>query len=298
MIHSSSLRGSGVAIVTPFLENGSLDEKSLRQLVDFQIANGTRFIVPCGTTGESATMDENERQKVIRAVVEQTNKRVPVIAGTGTNATTTSIKYSKQAQELGADGVLLVGPYYNKPTQEGYFQHFKAIAESISIPAIVYNVPGRTGGNIEPRTILRLAELKNIIGVKEASANFGQFMEILGQRSRDFLVLSGDDALTLPMMPLGADGVISVAANQIPRAMSDLVKHSLEGNYAKAREIHYQFLELMNINFIESNPIPVKCALAMMGLIGEHYRLPLVPMQAANREKMRQLLLKLKLIQP
>lgn len=292
----SSLRGSGVAIVTPFRKDGSVDEKALRKLVDFQIDNGTNFIIPCGTTGESATMDADERKQVIRIVVEQTQKRVPVIAGTGTNATDTSLKYSRQAQELGADGVLLVGPYYNKPTQEGYFQHFKAIAESISIPAILYNVPGRTGGNIEPKTILRLAEIKNIIGVKEASANFGQFMEILGQRSRDFLVLSGDDALTLPMMSLGADGVISVAANQIPRAMSDIVKHALAGDFAKAREIHYRFLELMNLNFVESNPIPVKCALVMMGLIEENYRLPLVPMSENNKKKMRDLLVQLKLI--
>ncbi len=295
-MNSASLRGSGVAIVTPFLKDGSVDEKSLRQLVDFQIENGTHFIIPCGTTGESATMNAQERKSVIRMVIEQTRKRVPVIAGTGTNATASSIQYSKDAEELGADGVLLVGPYYNKPTQEGYFQHFKAIAESISIPAILYNVPGRTGGNIEPKTILRLAEIKNIIGVKEASANFGQFMEILGQRSRDFLVLSGDDALTLPMMALGADGVISVAANQIPRAMSDIVTYALKGDFTKAREVHYRYLELMNFNFVESNPIPVKCALAMMGLIGEYYRLPLVPMQEANKKKMKELLVRLQLI--
>lgn len=298
MINSSSLRGSGVAIVTPFLKDGDIDEKSLRKLVDFQIDNGTRFIIPCGTTGESATMDADERKRVIGIVIDQTKKRVPVIAGTGTNATATSIKYSRQAQELGADGVLLVGPYYNKPTQEGYYQHFKTIAESISIPAILYNVPGRTGGNIEPKTILRLAEIKNIIGVKEASANFGQFMEILGQRSSNFLVLSGDDALTLPMMSLGADGVISVAANQIPRAMSDIVKYGLEGNFTKAREIHYRYLDLMNINFIESNPIPVKCALSLMGMIEENYRLPLVPMQEANKQKMKHLLTRLNLISP
>lgn len=295
-MNSSSLRGSGVAIVTPFKSDGSIDEQALQKLVDFQIDNGTNFIIPCGTTGESATMDADERKQVIRIVIEQTKKRVPVIAGTGTNATITSIKYSKQAQELGADGVLLVGPYYNKPTQEGYFQHFKAIAESISIPAILYNVPGRTGGNIEPKTILRLAEIKNIIGVKEASANFGQFMEILGQRSSDFLVLSGDDALTLPMMSLGADGVISVAANQIPRAMSDIVKFALAGDFAKALELHYRYLELMNLNFVESNPIPVKFALVMMGLIEENYRLPLVPMHENNKKKMRELLFKLKLI--
>jgi 4-hydroxy-tetrahydrodipicolinate synthase len=295
-MNNERFRGSGVAIVTPFLKDGSIDETSLRKLVDFQIENGTNFIVPCGTTGESATMSAEERYRVIHVVIEQARKRVPILAGTGTNDTALSVTYSKQAQELGADGVLLVGPYYNKPTQEGYYQHFKVIAEAISIPAIVYNVPGRTGGNIEPKTLLRLAGIKNIIGVKEASANFGQFMEILKHRPEHFLVLSGDDALTLPMMPLGADGVISVAANQIPRAMSDIVRYSWEGNFEKAREIHYRYLDLMNSNFIESNPIPVKCALAMMGLIEENYRLPLVPMQEMNKQKMRDVLTRLKLI--
>jgi 4-hydroxy-tetrahydrodipicolinate synthase len=295
-MNTDKFRGSGVAIVTPFLKDGRIDETSLRALVDFQIEGGTNFIVPCGTTGESATMTEQERSFVIRTVIDQAKKRVPILAGTGTNDTSVSIQYSKHAQELGADGVLLVGPYYNKPTQEGYYQHFKAIAAAISIPVILYNVPGRTGGLIEPKTILRLSEIDNIIGVKEASANFGQFMEILKHRPAHFLVLSGDDALTLPMMPLGADGVISVAANQIPRAMSDIVRFSLEGNYEKAREIHFQYLDLMNMNFIESNPIPVKCGLAMMGRIEENYRLPLVPMQDVNKQKMRELMSRLKLL--
>lgn len=290
------LRGSGVAIVTPFLKDGSIDEKALRRLVDFQIDNGTDFLVPCGTTGESATMDADERKRVIQIVIEQNKGRIPVIAGTGTNDTASSINYSQQAQALGADGVLLVGPYYNKPTQEGFFQHFKTIAESISIPAILYNVPGRTGSNIEPKTILRLAEIKNIIGVKEASANFGQFMEILNHRPKDFLVLSGDDALTLPMMGIGADGVISVAANIIPRAMAEIVKYAHEGHFTKALEIHYRYLDLMNLNFVESNPIPVKGALAMMGMIEENYRLPLVPMQDVNKQRMRTMLAYLKLL--
>lgn len=293
---TDKLRGSGVAIVTPFLKDGGIDEKSLRRLVDFQVDNGTNFLVPCGTTGESATMDADERKRVIQIVIEQNKGRIPVIAGTGTNATATSVRYSQQAQALGADGVLLVGPYYNKPTQEGFFQHFKTIAESISIPAIVYNVPGRTGSNIEPKTILRLSEIKNFIGVKEASANFGQFMEILNHRPKDFLVLSGDDALTLPMMGIGADGVISVAANAIPRAMAEIVQFAREGNFTKAQEIHYRYLDLMNLNFIESNPIPVKGALAMMGMIEENYRLPLVPMQDVNKQKMRTMLTHLKLV--
>ncbi|NUM79757.1 4-hydroxy-tetrahydrodipicolinate synthase [bacterium] len=290
------LRGSGVAIVTPFLKDGSIDEKALRRLVDFQIDNGTDFLVPCGTTGESATMDADERKRVIQIVIEQNKGRIPVIAGTGTNDTASSINYSQQAQALGTDGILLVGPYYNKPTQEGFFQHFKAIAESISIPAILYNVPGRTGSNIEPKTILRLAEIKNIIGVKEASANFGQFMEILNHRPKDFLVLSGDDALTLPMMGIGADGVISVAANIIPRAIAEIVKYAHEGHFTKAQEIHYRYLDLMNLNFVESNPIPVKGALAMMGMIEENYRLPLVPMQDVNKQRMRTMLAYLKLL--
>lgn len=290
------LRGSGVAIVTPFLKDGSIDEKALRRLVDFQIDNGTDFLVPCGTTGESATMNADERKRVIQIVIEQNKGRIPVIAGTGTNDTASSINYSQQAQALGADGVLLVGPYYNKPTQEGFFQHFKTIAKSISIPTILYNVPGRTGSNIEPKTILRLAEIKNIIGVKEASANFGQFMEILNHRPKDFLVLSGDDALTLPMMGIGADGVISVAANIIPRAMAEIVKYAHEGHFTKALEIHYRYLDLMNLNFVESNPIPVKGALAMMGMIEENYRLPLVPMQDVNKQKMRTMLAYLKLL--
>jgi len=293
---TGSLRGSGVAIITPFSKEGLIDEKALRRLVDFQITNGTDFIIPCGTTGESATMNGDERKQVIQIVIDQAKKRVPIIAGTGTNDTAASIQYSMDAEKLGADGVLLVGPYYNKPTQEGYYQHFKTIASAISIPAILYNVPGRTSGNIEPKTILRLSEIKTIIGVKEASANFGQFMEILKNRPKDFLVLSGDDALTLPMMPLGADGVISVAANQIPKAMHEIVKYSLEGNFAKAREIHYRYLDLMNMNFVESNPIPVKYALVLMGMIEENYRLPLVPMAEGNKQKMKELLQKLGII--
>lgn len=293
---NQKLRGVGTAIVTPFDDDGKIDERALRNLVDFQIDGGVDFLVPCGTTGESATMNADERDRVVRLVVEQTNRRVPVIAGTGTNDTAQSIAYSKRAKAAGADGLLLVGPYYNKPTPAGYIAHFSAIADSVQLPCVLYNVPGRTASNIDSKTILKLAEHPHIVAVKEASANFNQFMEILQQRPDGFLVLSGDDAYTLPMIALGADGVISVASNQIPGPMTEMVHAALDGNFHKARELHYRYLRLMNINFIESNPIPVKAALAMMGRIQESYRLPLVPLQAQNREKLRNLLSELGLL--
>ncbi len=289
-------KGCGVAIVTPFKTDGSIDEKALRRLVDFQIENGVHYLVPCGTTGESATMDSEERKFVIQTVIDQTRMRVPIVAGTGVNDTRLSISYSREAESLGADGVLLVGPYYNKPTQEGYYQHFKAIAASIKIPCILYNVPGRTAGMIEAKTLLRLADIPNIVGVKEASANFTQFMEILKHRPKGFLVISGDDAVTVPLMALGAEGLISVAGNEIPRAMSDIVKCMLDGDHKKALEIHYRYLDLMNMNFVESNPIPVKFVMAQMGLLEENYRLPLVPLSDVNKEKMTALIKELKLV--
>ncbi|MCB0832301.1 MAG: 4-hydroxy-tetrahydrodipicolinate synthase [Bacteroidetes bacterium] len=292
----TSLRGCGTALVTPFKSDGQIDDIALKKFVDFQIENGVDFLVPCGTTGESATMNDRERALVISTVVKQANHRVPVVAGTGTNATSSSIEYSKQAQDLGADAVLLVGPYYNKPTQKGYRRHFEAVAGSIQIPAILYNVPGRTGGNIEARTILELAKTPNIIGVKEASANFSQFAEILKYRPKDFLVLSGDDALTLPMLSMGADGVISVAGNQIPGIMASICRFAHEGNWSDARDLHYRYIDLMNINFVESNPIPVKYAMYLMGMMEEVYRMPLVPLEPSNKEKMRRLLVELKLI--
>ncbi len=284
------LRGVGTALVTPFAKDGSIDETALRRLVDFQIDGGVSFLVPCGTTGESATMDSDERDRVIRLVVDQAQKRVPIIAGTGTNDTAQSVTYSQRAKAAGVDGLLLVGPYYNKPTPSGYIRHFSTIADAVELPCVIYNVPGRTASNIDAKTTLQLADHPNIVAVKEASANFAQFMDILHARPADFLVLSGDDALTLPMIALGADGVISVASNQIPRPMSDLVDAALSGNLQMARQIHYHYLPLMNMNFIESNPIPVKAALAMMGKIQENYRLPLVPMQPDNREKLLSLM--------
>jgi 4-hydroxy-tetrahydrodipicolinate synthase len=284
-MNKKPFQGTGTALVTPFKSDGSLDEKALRGLVDFQIAEGVDMILPCGTTGEGATLSWEETDRVTQIVIEQARRRVPVIIGAGSNSTAEAIEGTKHAARLGAAGVLSVGPYYNKPTQQGFYEHFKAIAESENIPIIVYNVPGRTASNIEAKTMLRLAEIPNIVAVKEASGNLGQIMDILRDRPSNFRVLSGDDALTLAVIAMGGDGVVSVASNEAPRMMSDMVNASLEGNFAKARELHYKLLPLMNINFIESNPIPVKAAMAMMGLIEENYRLPMVRIAPANREK-------------
>jgi 4-hydroxy-tetrahydrodipicolinate synthase len=291
-----TLRGSIVALVTPFTAEGRIDHAALKNLVEFQIANGTDAISPSGTTGEAPTLSLEEYAAVVETVIKAVRGRVPVIAGAGSNATAKAIELSRIAAELGADGVLSVGPYYNKPTQEGFYQHFKAIAEAIPIPVLVYNVPGRTGSNIEPKTLMRLAQIENIFGVKEASANLPQMMEILREKPENFRVYSGDDAFTLALIACGGDGVVSVAANEIPRQMRQLCAAALTGDFATARAIHYQYLPLMNANFIESNPIPVKCALALMGMIEERYRLPLVPMREDNREKLRAILEDLHLI--
>lgn len=291
-----TLRGSIVALVTPFTRDGRIDTTALKRLVEFQIANGTDAISPCGTTGEAPTLSTEEYAEVVETVVKTTRGRVPVIAGAGSNSTAKAIELSKIAANVGADGVLSVGPYYNKPTQEGFYQHFKAIAEAVPIPILVYNVPGRTGSNIEPKTLLRLAQIETIFGVKEASANLPQMMELLRQRPETFRVYSGDDAFTLALIACGGDGVVSVAANQIPTPMKQLCDAALRGDFSTARAIHYKYLALMNANFIESNPIPVKCALAMMGLIEERYRLPLVPMREENREKLRAILREIELI--
>lgn len=280
-------QGTATALVTPFLSDGSVDEKALRRLVDFQIREGIDMLVPCGTTGEGATLDQKETERVVAIVLEQAAGRVPVIVGAGSNSTAKAIQQTKQARKAGADAVLSVGPYYNKPTQQGFYDHFNAIAESESIPIIVYNVPGRTGSNIEAKTMLRLAEVPNIVAVKEASGNLGQIMDILRDRPADFRVLSGDDAIALAVVAMGGDGVISVVSNETPGMMRELIDAALDGDYEKARRLHYRLLPLMNANFIESNPIPVKAAMAMMGLLEENYRLPLVPISAANREKLR-----------
>jgi 4-hydroxy-tetrahydrodipicolinate synthase len=291
-------QGTGTAMITPFKSDGSVDEKALRRFVDFQIDGHVDMLLPCGTTGEGATLDENETDRVVQVVIEQSRQRVPVIVGAGSNSTAKAIQMTKRAKRLGADGVLSVGPYYNKPTQQGYYEHFKAIAEADDIPVIVYNVPGRTGGNIEAKTMLRLAEIPNIVAVKEASGNLGQIMDIIREAPSEFRVLSGDDALALAIVVLGGDGVVSVVSNETPAMMSAIIDAALQGNVEKARELHYKLLPLMNVNFIESNPIPAKAALAMMGLIEENYRLPLVRITPANREKVAKVVEELGLLQP
>jgi len=284
-------------MITPFKSDGSIDEKALRRFVDFQIEGGVDMLLPCGTTGEGATLDDAETDRVIQIVVEQSKRRVPVITGAGSNSTAKAVQLTKRAKKLGADGVLSVGPFYNKPTQQGYYEHFKAIAEAEDIPVVVYNVPGRTGGNIEAKTTLRLAEIRNIVAVKEASGNLGQIMDVIRDAPADFNVLSGDDALTLAVIALGGHGVVSVVSNEAPDLMSRIVNASLEGNLTKAKELHYKLLPLMNVNFVESNPIPVKAALAMMGLIEENYRLPLVKITQAGREKVAKAVEELGLVQ-
>src|SRR5215468_10241544 len=248
-------QGTGTAMITPFNSDGSIDERALRRFVDFQIDGGVDMLLPCGTTGEGATLDENETDRVVQIVIEQSRRRVPVIIGAGSNSTAKAVQMTKRAKQIGADGVLSVGPYYNKPTQQGYYEHFKAIAEADDIPVIVYNVPGRTGGNIEAKTMLRLAEIPNIVAVKEASGNIGQMMDIIREAPSDFRLLSGDDALTLPVVAVGGDGVVSVVSNETPAMMSAIIDAALQGNVDKARELHYKLLPLMNVNFIESNQI-------------------------------------------
>ena len=297
MARMKQFRGTGTAIVTPFKKNQSLDEAALHELVEFQVEGGVEAIVPLGTTGENPTLSTEEQKRVMDLVIEQVNDKVLVIPGTGSNSTTKVIEMSRYAKEAGADAVLVVGPYYNKPTQEGYFRHYLAIAEAVEIPIIVYNVPGRTGGNIEPTTILRMAEeIPYVVGVKEASGSMAQIMEIARHKPSRFSLLSGDDAFTLPIMVLGGDGCISVVANEVPDLFSTMVRACLKGKWSKALDLHNKLLPLMNANFLESNPIPVKAALSMMGYIDEAYRLPLVEIQPANREKLRGILRSLKLI--
>jgi 4-hydroxy-tetrahydrodipicolinate synthase len=286
------LRGCATALVTPFTSDGSVDEKRLRDLIEYQIAGGVRLLVPCGTTGESATMTDEEDQLVIRLTIEAAQGRAKVIAGTGSNSTAAAIEYSKTARALGSDAVLSVAPYYNKPTQEGLYAHFRAIAESVSgLPVVIYNVPGRTSSNISAATTVRLArDVENIVAVKEASGNLSQIMEILRERPEGFRVISGDDSVTLALIALGGDGLISVASNEAPEFMSRLVDLALAGRWDEARELHYRLLPLMEVNFIESSPGPVKAALAMMGLIEENFRLPLVPIQEKSRTRLREVL--------
>ena len=290
-------KGTATALVTPFKRDGSVDEPALRELVDFQIKGKVEALVPVGSTGEGATLSEAEQAFVIETVVNQANGRVPVIGGASSNSTTKAVALAKQVKQSGADAILTVAPFYNKPTQDGLRMHFGAIAEAVDIPIVIYNVPGRTASNIEAKTALKLADdIPHIAGIKEASANFGQIMEILHHRPAGFGVWSGDDNLTLPLVALGADGIISVVANETPRLFSDMVRAALRGKWEKAREMHYRLLHLMNANFIESNPIPAKAALHMMGMIENQLRLPLVSLSEANRPKLENVLRELNLI--
>jgi 4-hydroxy-tetrahydrodipicolinate synthase len=293
------MRGCATALVTPFTADGAIDEERMRALVDRQITGGVRLLVPCGTTGESATMTEAEDQRVIALTIEVARGRAHVIAGTGSNSTAAAIEYSQRARDAGANAVLQVAPWYNKPTQEGLYAHFRAIAEAIpETPVMLYNVPGRTSSNIAAQTTLRLAkDCENIVAIKEASGDLTQIMGILRERPANFCVLSGDDAVTLPLIALGADGIVSVASNEIPDLMSRMTQLALNGNWAEARALHYRILPLMEINFIESSPGPVKAAMAMMGLLEENFRLPLVPIQEKSRARIREVINELGLLE-
>ena len=281
--------GSLVAIVTPF-SKGKIDEKALADLIEWHIAKGTHGIVPCGTTGESATLTAEEHERVVAATVEIVNKRIPVIAGTGSNSTDEAIMFTKHAKAVGADGALLITPYYNKPTQEGLFRHFQAVAKAVDLPQILYNIPSRTSINMQPTTVARLSHLPTIVGIKEGSGSLQQASDIIHQSDPDFRVLSGDDPLTLPMMALGGKGVITVTANVAPTDMTNLVNAALDGNYEKARSFHYKLAPLFGALFLETNPIPVKAALAMLGKISEEIRLPLTPLASTYRQKLQEAL--------
>jgi 4-hydroxy-tetrahydrodipicolinate synthase len=282
--------GTGTALVTPFRKDGSLDEQALRQLVKRQIKAGIDFLVPCGTTGESPTLTREEHLRVVEITVELAKGKVPVLAGAGGYNTAEVIALARELAALGADGILSVTPYYNKPTQEGLYQHYRAIAEAVPLPIILYSVQGRTGVNVEPATVKRLAAIENIVGIKEASGNVSQMAAILNAVPDDFTVLSGDDAITLPLIALGGRGVISVVSNEIPGEMSQLTRLALQGDFDGARRIHRRYHPLMEINFVESNPIPVKAALAEMGLLEPVWRLPLVPPKAENQARIRAVL--------
>jgi 4-hydroxy-tetrahydrodipicolinate synthase len=292
----SNLKGCGTALVTPFNDDLSLDEAALRRFVDFQILEGIDFLVPCGTTGESPTLSDSEHRRVVEIVVEVSNRRVPVIAGAGGNDTAHVIKLAAECERLGVDGLLSVTPYYNKPTQEGLYQHFKAIAEATNLPIILYNVPPRTNVNLLPDTIVRLAEIPNIIGVKEASGDISQIAEIINRVPSSFRVLSGDDSMTLPLIAVGGVGLISVASNESPAGLTRLTRACLENRWDEARQLNREFFPLMKLNFVETSPAPVKAALAMMGKIKDVSRLPIVPVKPETRDKLRAALVQLKLI--
>jgi len=284
------LRGCGTALVTPFSQDGAVDENALRNLVNWQVESGIDFLVPCGTTGETPTLNHDEWLRVIDLTIEVVAGRVPIVAGATSNSTQDAVAKAKEvAQRPGVNAILTASPYYNKPTQEGQYRHFRAIAEAVDKPIILYNVPGRTSANLEPATLARLSEVPNIVGVKEASGNMTQIAEVLNLVPETFLVLSGDDAVTLPVIALGGVGVISVASNEIPREMAEMTSAALNNDWASARTLHRKYLPLMNANFIESSPLPVKAVLAMMGKIEEVYRLPLLPMRRDTRSKLQKI---------
>jgi 4-hydroxy-tetrahydrodipicolinate synthase len=287
---ASMFQGVYTALVTPFTENGALDEAALRGLVEAQIHGGVDGLVPVGTTGESPTLSVEETERVIRIVIEQANGRVPVIAGTGSNATDKAIHLTETAKQIGASASLQVAPYYNKPTGEGFYRHFTAIADAVDLPMVVYNIPGRTGKNIENPVMLRLARHPNIVAVKEASGSIAQMMELIAEKPEDFDVLSGDDNLTFPLMALGGRGVVSVASNIVPDLMRDLTHAALEGEWERARTLHYALLPLFKVIFVETNPIPIKAALGLKGVLKEVYRLPMCPPAEESRKKIKAVL--------
>jgi 4-hydroxy-tetrahydrodipicolinate synthase len=289
--------GCGTAMVTPFRKDFSLDEATLRVLVRRQIQAGISFLVPCGTTGESPTLSQEEHLRVVAITLEEAKGKVPVLAGAGGYDTRHVIEMAREAERMGADGILSVTPYYNKPTQEGLYHHFKAIASAVSLPIILYNVPPRTNVNIDPPTLRRLAEIENIIGVKEASGNISQITQVIQQVPQEFLVLSGDDALTLPIAAMGGRGIISVASNEIPAEMTRLAQLCLAGKFEEARTMQRKWLPLLEVNFIETNPTPVKAAMAEMGLLEPVFRLPLVPPRTENLAKIRAVLESLALVE-
>jgi len=288
--------GVGTALVTPFTGSGDLDERAVRRLGRRQIDAGIHFLVPCGTTGENPTLSDAERVRIVEILVDEAKGRVPVLAGAGGYDTREVIHLAGLMKKAGAQGLLSVTPYYNKPTQEGLYLHYRAIAESTDLPIIVYNVPGRAGVNVEPATLARLSAIPNIIGVKEASGSISQMIDVCKLLPSDFIILSGDDALTLPLMAIGGRGVISVASNEIPADMVEMVTAAARGDFAAARRVHNRILPLMQINFVEANPVPIKSAMAMMGLLEESYRLPMCPPTAASKEKILRVLKELQLL--
>ncbi len=286
----SIFRGAFVAIVTPFTD-GQVDEQGLRNLIEFQIAGGTHGIVPCGTTGESATMSHEEHHRVVEITIDQVNGRVPVVAGTGSNSTTEAIELTRHAKKAGADGVLMVTPYYNKPSQEGLYRHYRAVAEAVDIPIILYNVPGRTSCNLLPATVARLAEIDTIVGIKEATGNLNQISEVIRLCPDGFVVLSGDDFTSMATVAIGGAGVISVTSNIAPADMAAMMEAALDGDLLRARQLHYRLFPLMQAMFLETNPVPVKTAVALMGkIVDGSPRLPLCPMADANLEKLEKAL--------